>query len=54
MKSFKELMEEPTMTTGDAGIPTDTKDKGPRKKRKHKILTRGYIEIMGRRKRQMK
>jgi hypothetical protein len=54
MKSFRELLEEPTMTTGDAGIPNDTKDMMPKKKRKKNIVTRGYIEIMGKRKKQAK
>jgi len=51
MKTFKQMYED-AMTTGDAGIPADTKDMGPRtkKKRKNKILTRNYIEIMGQRK----
>lgn len=48
MKSFKEF-EEMTTTT-DAGIPHDTKDMG-KKKRKHKVLTRSFIEVMGKRKR---
>lgn len=59
MKTFKQLYDElmaesPTMTTGDAGIPQDTKDMGPKKKRKYNIVTRGYVEIMGKRKRQIK
>lgn len=52
MKSFKDHMEE-MMTAADAGIPQDTKDMGS-KKRKHKVLTRNYIEVMGKRKRLMK
>lgn len=52
MKTFKQMFDEDAMTTGDAGIPADTKDMGPRnkKKRKNQILTRNYIEIMGKRK----
>ena len=53
MKGFKEFSE--TMTAADAGIPADTKDMGPsdpkKKKKKYKILTRGFIEIAGKRKR---
>ena len=47
MKDFKELRNE-MMTTGDAGIPQDTKNMKP--KRKTKPLTRNYIEVMGKRK----
>ena len=47
MKSFKEFEE--MVTTADAGIPKDTKDMG--RKRKHKVLTRSFIEVMGKRKR---
>lgn len=50
MKNFKSFMED-AMTTGDAGIPADTKDMGPKKKKKHKVLTRSFIEIAGKRKR---
>jgi hypothetical protein len=52
MKTFKQMFDEEMMTTGDAGIPADTKDMGPRtkKKRKTKILTRNYIEVAGKRK----
>ena len=50
MKTFKQMYED-AMTTADAGIPADTRDMGPRKKkRKTKILTRNYIEVAGRRK----
>jgi len=48
MKSFKDFTEDMT-TTVDAGIPHDTKDMMPKKKKKHKILTRSFIEIMGKR-----
>jgi hypothetical protein len=50
MKSFKEFQEEMT-TAADAGIPHDTKDMSPKKKKKYKILTRGFIEVAGKRKR---
>lgn len=49
MKSFKQHAED-AMTAADAGIPQDTKDMGPKKK-KYKILTRGFIEVAGKRKR---
>ena len=51
MKDFKDLRNE-TMTAGDAGIPQDTKNMG--QKRKQKPLTRHYVEIMGKRKKQIK
>jgi hypothetical protein len=50
MKTFKQMFDEEMMTTGDAGIPQDTKDAMPKKKRKRKILTRNYIEVNGKRK----
>ena len=50
MKSFKQYRED-AMTAADAGIPHDTKDMGPKKRKKHKILTRSFIEIAGKRKR---
>jgi hypothetical protein len=50
MKSFKAFQEEMT-TAASAGIPHDTKDMGPKKKKKYKILTRGFIEVAGKRKR---
>ncbi len=54
MKTFKQMYEE-MMTTGDAGIPHDTKDMGPKKKkRKTRPLTRNYIEVAGVRKRLVK
>lgn len=52
MKTFKDLKME-MMTTGDAGIPQDTSNMG-KKKRKPKVLTRNYIEIMGKRKKLVK
>ena len=51
MKTFKDLKTE-MMTSGDAGIPQDTKNMRP--KRKQKPLTRNYIEIMGKRKKLVK
>jgi len=60
MKSFTEFNEESTgatmtTTSGVAGLPPDDPPVGlKKKKRKHKILTRGYIEIMGKRKKQAK
>ena len=44
MKKFKAFQEEMTITA-DAGIPQDTKNMGPKKKRAP--ITRRYIEIMG-------
>jgi hypothetical protein len=52
MKTFKDIKNE-MMTTGDAGIPQDTANMG-RKKNKPKVLTRNYIEIMGKRKKLVK
>lgn len=52
MKTFKDIKNE-MMTTGDAGIPQDTSNIGS-KKRKPKVLTRNYIEIMGKRKKLVK
>ena len=51
MKSFVELRNE-MMTAGDAGIPQDTSNMKPKKKQKP--LTRHYVEIMGKRKKQIK
>jgi hypothetical protein len=53
MKTFKQMFDE-MMTTGDAGIPQDTKDMGPKKKKKYAVLTRNYIEVNGKRKKQFK
>ena len=50
MKSFKTFQEEMT-TAASAGIPNDTKDMGPKKKKKYKILTRLFIEVAGKRRR---
>ena len=51
MKTFQDMRNE-MMTTGDAGIPQDTANMGPKKKQKP--LTRHYVEIMGKRKKQIK
>ena len=51
MKSFVELRNE-MMTAGDAGIPQDTSNMKPKKKQKP--LTRHYVEVLGKRKRQIK
>ena len=53
MKTFADLRNE-MMTAGDAGIPHDTKNMQPKKKRKTNPLTRHYVEVMGKRKRQIK
>ena len=52
MKTFKGFTEE-MMTTGDAGIPQDTVNMGPRKNKRSPI-TRRYIEVMGKRRLQNK
>lgn len=44
MKKFKQYSEEMT-TAADAGIPHDTANMGPKKKRAP--ITRRYIEVMG-------
>ena len=53
MKDFKDMRSE-NMTTADAGIPQDTSNMKPKKKRKTKPLTRHYVEVMGKRKKQIK
>ena len=47
MKTFKDVRSE-MMNSGDAGIPQDTANMKPKKKKKP--LTRHYIEVMGKRK----
>lgn len=42
------------MTTAAAGIPQDTANMEPKKKRKTQPLTRHYVEVLGKRKRQIK
>lgn len=57
MKTFKQFNEEPTMTTGPgiAGTsPNDPADWVHGKKKKRKPLTRHYIEVAGKLKRQSK
>ena len=58
MKSFKNFVEEPTMTTGPgvAGTsPNDTADWAHNKKKKNRRpLTRRFIEINGKFKKQEK
>ena len=51
MKTFHDLRKE-MMTAGDAGIPQDTSNMQPKKKRKTQPLTRHYVEVMGKRKKQ--
>jgi hypothetical protein len=46
MKNFKEFLQEEMTTAGDAGIPQDTSNMGP-KKRKRYPVTKRYIEVMG-------
>ena len=52
MKTFKQMYDE-QMNAAAAGIPADTKNMGPKKKRKFQIMTRNYIEIAGKRKKQV-
>lgn len=53
MKSFKDYIQEEVgaaNSTGSVGVaPKDVSNIGPRKK-KYKVLTRNYIEILGKRK----
>lgn len=55
MMRFKTFIEEMAANaTGSVGVSAnDVKNIGPRK-RKYNILTRGYIEVMGKRKKQIK
>ena len=57
MKSFKQFNEEPTMTTGPGVAGTSKNDPADwmhGKKRKRRPLTRRYIEINGKFKKQSK
>lgn len=57
MISFKTFLNEEMAanSTGSVGVSAnDVKNIGPRKKRKYNVLTRGYIEIMGKRKKIVK
>ena len=51
MKTFVQIRNE-MMTAGDAGIPQDTANMKPKKKQRS--LTRHYVEVLGKRKRQIK
>jgi hypothetical protein len=51
MKTFVDMRNE-MMTSGDAGIPQDTANMKPKKV--NKPLTRHYVEVMGKRKKQIK
>jgi hypothetical protein len=53
-REMLKVREMAAMTTGQAGIPQDTSNMMPKKKRKSNILTRNYIEIMGKRKKLVK
>jgi len=53
MKTFKQMFYEEMTTAADAGIPQDTKNMGPSKKKRYP-LTKHYIEINGKRKKQVK
>lgn len=48
------MFDEEMTTAADAGIPNDTRDMGPNKKKKYKVLTRNYIEVLGRKKKTVK
>ena len=54
MKDFKDMRETAAMSTAAVGIPQDTSNMKPKKKRKTKPLTRHYVEIMGKRKKLIK
>jgi len=49
MKTFVDIRNE-MMTAGDAGIPQDTANMQPKKKRKTRPITRNYVEVLGKRK----
>lgn len=55
MITFKQFTETAAMNTGAgiAGLPPE-QPPGPKKKKKYKILTRGYIEVAGKRKKVVK
>jgi hypothetical protein len=53
VKNFKEYVKEEMTTTVDAGIPQDTANMQPKKKKRTSI-TRRYIEVNGVRRLQMK
>lgn len=55
MKTFKQYVEAPTMTTGPGVAGTSPSDPADWiKPKKKKPLTRAYIEVNGKRKRQVK
>lgn len=56
MKSFKQFVEEPTMTTGPGVAGTSKNDPADwtYKKKRRRPLTRRYIEINGKFKKQAK
>ena len=57
MISFKDFIKEEVgaaNSTGSVGVaPKDVSNIGPRKKR-YRVLTRNYIEVLGKRKRHVK
>ena len=55
-KTFSQYRKEveEMMTAADAGIPQDTSNMVSKRQRKPKVLTRNYIEIMGKRKKLVK
>lgn len=54
MKTFKQFSETMTTGSGIAGLPPDDPPGPPKKKKKYKVLTRGYIEVAGKRKKVLK
>lgn len=56
MKTFSQFVEEPTMTTGPdvAGTSKDDPADWTYKKKKRRPLTRSYIEVNGKFRKQMK
>jgi len=52
VKTFKQFAETMTTSSGIAGLPPDDPPGPPKKK--YKVLTRGYIEVNGARKKQVK
>jgi hypothetical protein len=54
VKTFRQFAETMTTSSGIAGLPPDDPPGPPKKKKKYKVLTRGYIEVNGARKKQVK
>jgi len=54
VKTFKQFSETMTTGSGIAGLPPDDPPGPPKKKKKYKVLTRGYIEVAGKRKKVVK